>query len=73
MQAQIAEKYLKTIYQIQPQGGRIKTSTLAQNLGGTAEPVTSMIKPLSAMRPMLDSHEVDKGKEILTWPTGSQN
>jgi hypothetical protein len=35
--------------------------------------LAAIIKPLSAMRPMLYLHEVDKGKEILTWPTGSQN
>lgn len=47
MQSEAVEKYLKTIYEIQPPGGRVKTTTLAQTLGVTAGSVTDMIKRLS--------------------------
>jgi DtxR family Mn-dependent transcriptional regulator len=47
MQSEAVEKYLKTIYEIQQQGGRVKTNTLAQTLGVTAGSVTDMIKRLA--------------------------
>jgi Mn-dependent DtxR family transcriptional regulator len=47
MQSEAVEKYLKTIYEIQQQGGRVKTNTLAQTLGFTAGSVTDMIKRLA--------------------------
>jgi DtxR family Mn-dependent transcriptional regulator len=61
MQTEAAEKYLKTIYEIQQHGGRVKTTTLAQTLGVTAGSVTDMIKRLSNVRPKLVSHELHKG------------
>ena len=51
MQSEAVEKYLKTIYEIQQQGGRVKTNTLAQTLGVTAGSVTDMIKRLANLRP----------------------
>jgi Mn-dependent DtxR family transcriptional regulator len=51
MQSEAAEKYLKTIYEIQQQGGRVKTNTLAQTLGVTAGSVTDMIKRLANCGP----------------------
>ena len=47
MQSEAVEKYLKTIYELQQQGGRVKTNTLAQTLGVTAGSVTDMIKRLA--------------------------
>ena len=73
MQTEGVEKYLITIYEIQQQGGRVKTSTLAQTLGVTDGSVTDIFKRLSLTRPKLVSHEFQKGKEILTWLTGLQN
>jgi DtxR family Mn-dependent transcriptional regulator len=61
MQTEAVEKYLKTIYEIQQYGGRVKTTTLAQTLGVTAGSVTDMIKRLSNVRPKLVSHELHKG------------
>ena len=61
MQTEAVEKYLKTIYEIQQSGGRVKTTTLAQTLGVTAGSVTDMIKRLSNVRPKLVSHELHKG------------
>jgi DtxR family Mn-dependent transcriptional regulator len=66
MQTEAVEKYLKTIYEIQQQGGRAKTSTLAQVLGVTAGSVTDMIKRLSKMRPKLVSHELHKGVALTS-------
>jgi DtxR family Mn-dependent transcriptional regulator len=66
MQTEAVEKYLKTIYEIQQQGGRVKTSALAQVLGVTAGSVTDMIKRLSKMRPKLVSHELHKGVALTS-------
>jgi len=70
MQSEAVEKYLKTIYEIQQQGGRVKTTTLAQTLGVTAGSVTDMIKRLSALRPKLVSHELHKG--VALTPRGKK-
>jgi DtxR family Mn-dependent transcriptional regulator len=70
MQSEAAEKYLKTIYEIQQQGGRVKTTTLAQTLGVTAGSVTDMIKRLSTVRPKLVSHELHKG--VALTPRGKK-
>ena len=61
MHSEAVEKYLKTIYEIQQQGGKVKTTILAQTLGVTAGSVTDMIKRLSNVRPKLVSHELHKG------------
>ncbi|CAB1061376.1 Mn-dependent transcriptional regulator MntR [Olavius sp. associated proteobacterium Delta 1] len=70
MQSEAAEKYLKTIYEIQQHGGRVKTTTLAQTLGVTAGSVTDMIKRLSNVRPKLVSHELHKG--VALTPRGKK-
>jgi DtxR family Mn-dependent transcriptional regulator len=64
MKSEAAEKYLKTIYEIQQQSGRVKTTALAQTLGVTAGSVTDMIKRLSNVRPKLVSHELHKGVSL---------
>ena len=64
MQSEAVEKYLKTIFEIQQHGGRVKTTTLAQTLGVTAGSVTDMIKRLSNVRPKLVSHELHKGVSL---------
>ena len=64
MQSQAVDKYLKTIYEIQLQGGRVKTTILAQTLGVTAGSVTDMIKRLSSVRPKLVSHELHRGVSL---------
>jgi DtxR family Mn-dependent transcriptional regulator len=70
MHSQAVEKYLKTIYEIQQQGGRVKTNTLAQTLGVTAGSVTDMIKRLASLRPKLVSHELHKG--VALTPRGKK-
>ena len=70
MQSEAVEKYLKTIYEIQQQGGRVKTTTLAQTLGVTAGSVTDMIKRLASLRPKLVSHELHKG--VALTPRGKK-
>ena len=65
MQSEAVEKYLKTIYEIQLHGGRVKTTTLAQTLGVTAGSVTDMIKRLSKVRPKLVSHEQSTALKML--------
>jgi DtxR family Mn-dependent transcriptional regulator len=70
MQSEAVEKYLKTIYEIQQHGGRVKTTTLAQTLGVTAGSVTDMIKRLSTVRPKLVSHELHKG--VALTPRGKK-
>ena len=70
MQSEAVEKYIKTIYEIQQHGGRVKTTTLAQTLGVTAGSVTDMIKRLSNVRPKLVSHELHKG--VALTPRGKK-
>ena len=70
MQSETVEKYLKTIYEIQQYGGRVKTSNLARTLGVTAGSVTDMIKRLSNVRPKLVSHELHKG--VALTPSGKK-
>ena len=70
MQSEAVEKYLKTIYEIQQHGGRVKTTALAQMLGITAGSVTDMIKRLSNLRPKLVSHELHKG--VALTPRGKK-
>ena len=70
MPSEAVEKYLKTIYETQQHGGRVKTTTLAQMLGVTAGSVTDMIKRLSNVRPKLVSHEMHKG--VALTPRGKR-
>jgi Mn-dependent DtxR family transcriptional regulator len=64
MHTEAVENYLKTIYEIQQQGRRVKTTTLAQTLGVTAGSVTDRIKRMSNIRPKLVSHELPKGVSL---------
>jgi len=70
MQSEAVEKYIKTIYEIQQHGGRVKTTALAQTLGVTAGSVSDMIKRLSNDRPKLVSHELHKG--VALTPRGKK-
>ena len=70
MQSEAVEKYLKTIYEIQQHGGRVKTTTLARSLNVTAGSVTDMIKRLSTLRPKLVSHELHRG--VALTPRGKK-
>ncbi len=70
MQTEAVERYLKTIYEIQQHGGRVKTTTLAQTLSVTAGSVTDMIKRLSNVRPKLVSHKLHKG--VALTPRGKK-
>ncbi|MGD8259148.1 MAG: hypothetical protein PVG70_16915 [Desulfobacterales bacterium] len=64
MQTEAVENYLKTIYEIQQQGGRVKTTALAQKQGVTAGSVRDRIKRLSNVWPKLVSHELPKGVSL---------
>ncbi|MBT8331726.1 MAG: hypothetical protein KJP06_05290 [Deltaproteobacteria bacterium] len=64
MQTEAVENYPKTIYEIQQQGGRVTTTTLAQTLGVTAGSVTDRIKRLSNARPKRVSREPHKGVSL---------
>jgi DtxR family Mn-dependent transcriptional regulator len=70
MQSEAVEKYLKTIYEIQQHGGRVKTTILAQSLNVTAGSVTDMVKRLSTLRPKLVSHELHRG--VALTPRGKK-
>ena len=70
MQTEAVEKYLKTIYEIQQPGERVKTSILAVKLGVTAGSVTDMIKRLAGLRPKLVTHELHKG--VALTPSGKK-
>ncbi|MBT8372604.1 MAG: metal-dependent transcriptional regulator [Desulfobacterales bacterium] len=64
MQSEAVEKYLKTIYEIQQSGGRVKTSALATKLGVTAGSVTDMVKRLASLQSKLVTHELHKGVSL---------
>ena len=64
MQSEAVEKYLKTIYEIQQSGGRVKTSALAAKLGVTAGSVTDMVKRLASLQSKLVTHELHKGVSL---------
>jgi DtxR family Mn-dependent transcriptional regulator len=59
MQTQAVEDYLKTIYEIQREQGKVATTVLAERLGIAPASVTGMIKKLAGMR--LVAHEPYQG------------
>lgn len=64
MQTEAVGKYLKTIYEIQQSGGRVKTSVLAAKLGVTAGSVTDMVKRLASQQFKLVTHEMHRGVSL---------
>ena len=68
MHTQAMEDYLKTIYEIQQEHGRVSTTALAERLGVTPASVTGMIKKLAKMR--LVSYEPYQGVELT--PAGEK-
>ncbi len=53
MQTQAVEDYLKTIYEIQRQQGKVATTVLAESMGVAPASVTGMIKKLADMHLVL--------------------
>ena len=53
MHTQAVEDYLKTIYEIQSQQGKVATTVLAERMGVAPASVTGMIKKLADMRLVL--------------------
>ncbi len=59
MQTQAVEDYLKTIYEVQREQGKVTTTALAERLGVAPASATGMIKKLAGMR--LVSYEPYQG------------
>ncbi|MCA9425524.1 MAG: metal-dependent transcriptional regulator [Candidatus Omnitrophica bacterium] len=55
------ENYLKAIYEIEEETGRVNTSSLAELLSVSAPSVTAMVKRLSQEDPPLVNHESHQG------------
>jgi DtxR family transcriptional regulator, Mn-dependent transcriptional regulator len=62
MHTQAVEDYLKTIFEIQREKGKVATTILAERLGVTPASVTGMIKKLADMH--LVSHEPYQGVHL---------
>jgi DtxR family transcriptional regulator, Mn-dependent transcriptional regulator len=62
MQTQAVEDYLKTIYQLQREQGKVATTVLAEQLGVAPASVTSMLKKLAGMH--LVSYEPYQGVSL---------
>src|SRR3972149_10860280 len=60
------EDYLKTIYELQQDQGRlpVRTSDLAENLGVTRASVSGMLRKLAAGRPSLITYERYHGTRL---------
>src|SRR5918912_2318913 len=59
MQTQAVEDYLKTIYEIQREQGKVATTVLAERLGIAPASVTGMVKKLAGLH--LVAHEPYQG------------
>lgn len=68
MQTQAVEDYLKTIYELQQQSGRVPTTALAERLGVAPASVTGMVKKLAGLK--LVEHEPYRGVELT--PAGQK-
>lgn len=62
MQTQAVEDYLKTIYELQAEGGKVSTTRLSEQLGVAPASVTGMVKKLAKMR--LVVHEPYRGVKL---------
>jgi len=68
MQTQAVEDYLKTIYELQEEGGKVSTTRLSEQLGVAPASVTGMVKKLASMK--LVAHEPYQGVELT--PSGEK-
>ena len=68
MQTQAVEDYLKAIYELQEEGGKVSTTRLSERLGVAPASVTGMIKKLATMK--LVVHEPYQGVELT--PSGEK-
>ncbi|MFQ5943192.1 MAG: metal-dependent transcriptional regulator [Anaerolineales bacterium] len=64
MQTQAVEDYLKTIYELQEEGGKVSTTRLSERLGVAPASVTGMVKKLASMK--LVAHEPYQGVELTS-------
>lgn len=64
MQTQAVEDYLKTIYELQEEGGKVSTTRLSERLGVAPASVTGMVKKLAKMQ--LVKHEPYQGVELTS-------
>ncbi len=55
------ENYLKAIYELEEEGGRVNTSSLAERLAVSPPSVSAMLKRLSQETPPLVDHEPHRG------------
>ena len=58
------QDYLREIYKLQTESGRVKTSTLAQQMGVAAPSATAMVKKLAALG--LVDHELYRGVRLTS-------
>ncbi len=68
MQTQAVEDYLKAIYELQAEGGKVSTTELSERLHVAPASVTGMVKKLAAMK--LVVHEPYQGVELT--PSGEK-
>lgn len=68
MQTQAVEDYLKAIYELQAEGGRVSTTELSERLQVAPASVTGMVKKLATMK--LVVHEPYRGVELT--PSGEK-
>ena len=68
MQTQAVEDYLKAIYELQAEGGKVSTTELSERLRVAPASVTGMVKKLATMK--LVVHEPYQGVELT--PTGEK-
>ena len=68
VQTQAVEDYLKTIYELQAEGGKVSTTRLSERLGVAPASVTGMVKKLAGMK--LVVHEPYQGVELT--PAGEK-
>jgi DtxR family Mn-dependent transcriptional regulator len=64
MLSESTENYLKAIYELQQQSGRVSTNMLAERLGVAAGSVTGMLKKLAEERPRLVNYERHHGASL---------
>jgi DtxR family Mn-dependent transcriptional regulator len=64
MNSEFVENYLKAIFELQAEGGTVKTSRLAGKLGVTAGSVTEMLKRLARTQPHLIDYRHHQGARL---------
>lgn len=62
MQTQAVEDYLKTIYELERESGKVSTTALSERLGVAPASVTGMVKKLAGLK--LVKHEPYRGVEL---------